>query len=47
MKVECVVVLTDGYLGGSWGTWSVPVLWAIKGNKRAVPSVGKAVHIDE
>jgi predicted metal-dependent peptidase len=47
MKVECVIVLTDGFLGGSWGTWSVPVLWAIKGNKHAVPSVGKAIHIDD
>jgi predicted metal-dependent peptidase len=46
LNVECVVVLTDGYLGGSWGTWSHPVLWAINGNKRAVASVGKTVHID-
>ena len=27
IKPELVIVLTDGYLGGSWGQWSVPVLW--------------------
>lgn len=45
IKPECVVVLTDGYLGNSWGTWSVPVLWCIKGNKVNAP-VGVTVHID-
>lgn len=46
IKPECVVVLTDGYLGGSWGTWSVPVLWCIQGNKSATANVGVTVHID-
>ena len=46
LKVECVVVLTDGYLGGSWGTWSVPVLWAINGNKHAVADTGVTIYID-
>lgn len=46
IKVECVIVLTDGYLGGSWGTWDVPVLWAINGNKRATADVGVTIHID-
>ena len=46
LNVECVVVLTDGYLGGSWGTWPVPVLWAINGNKRATANVGVTIHID-
>jgi hypothetical protein len=38
-------VLTDGYLFGGWGQWSLPVLWAIVDHKHARPSVGKAVHI--
>jgi predicted metal-dependent peptidase len=46
IKPECVVMLTDGYVG-SWGTWSVPVLWCILNNKSAHPSVGVAVHIDD
>jgi len=46
IKPECVIVLTDGYLGGSWGQWSVPVLWCIHDNKHAKPTVGSVVHID-
>ena len=45
IKPECVVVLTDGYLGGSWGQWAVPVLWCIHNNKHASPSAGVAIHI--
>jgi hypothetical protein len=45
LKPECVVMLTDGYVG-SWGTWSVPVLWCITNNKAASPSVGKSVHVN-
>jgi predicted metal-dependent peptidase len=47
IKPECVVVLTDGYLGGSWGSWNVPVLWCIQGNKSAQASVGVTIHIEE
>lgn len=45
IKPECVVMLTDGYVGGGWGQWSVPVLWCILNNKRATADVGKTVHI--
>lgn len=45
IKAQCVIVLTDGYLGGSWGEWHHPLLWVILDNKSALPSVGKAVHI--
>lgn len=45
IKAQCVIVLTDGYLGGSWGEWHHPLLWVILDNKNALPSVGKAVHI--
>lgn len=47
IKPQAVVVLTDGYLGSSWGEWSVPVLWCILNNKSAQPSVGKYVHINQ
>jgi predicted metal-dependent peptidase len=47
IRPECVVVLTDGYLGGSWGSWSVPVLWCIQGNSSAQASVGVTIHIEE
>jgi len=45
LKPECVIVLTDGYVGG-WGTWQHPVLWAITGGYKPTPSVGAAIYID-
>jgi len=47
IKPQAAVVLTDGYLGGSWGSWSVPVLWCIHGNKRAHADCGKTIHIED
>lgn len=47
IKPELVIVLTDGYLGGSWGQWSVPVLWCIDGNSSATANVGTTIHIEE
>ena len=38
-------MLTDGYLFGGWGQWHHPVLWCVLDNERAVPDVGKAVHV--
>lgn len=46
MKPQAAIILTDGYLGGSWGTWNCPVLWCILDNKHAQASVGKTIHID-
>jgi predicted metal-dependent peptidase len=43
---QAVVVLTDGYLGGVWGSWTSPVLWCVLDNKSANPSVGQTVHIN-
>lgn len=45
IKPECVVVLTDGYVG-SWGTWQHPVLWAICGGYKPRPDVGVAIYVD-
>jgi len=47
INAEAVVVLTDGYLAGDWGTWNTPVLWCVLNNKSANPSVGQTVHIDD
>ena len=46
IRPECVIVLTDGYLGGGWGTWGAPVLWCITGNPSAKPATGTAIHIN-
>jgi predicted metal-dependent peptidase len=44
---QAVVVLTDGELGGAWGTWKHPVLWLItdKRSKQNTPTVGKFAHV--
>jgi len=45
IKPQACIVLTDGYLAGSWGEWSCPVLWTVIDNKHAVPSTGTTIHI--
>jgi len=45
IQAEGVVVLTDGHLWGGWGTWTMPVLWAVLNNKGANPSVGKKLDV--
>ena len=45
IKPQACIILTDGYLGGSWGKWSCPTLWCILDNERAVPDVGTHVHV--
>jgi predicted metal-dependent peptidase len=45
---ECVVVLTDGYVGDDWGGhWTSPVLWCIVGGCKDVPSVGQSIHMED
>jgi len=45
IKPECVIMLTDGYIGG-WGEWDVPVLWTICGANKCIAPVGKTVHVE-
>ena len=45
IKPQASIVITDGYLGGDWGTWDHPVLWVIIDNPRCKPPVGKFVHV--
>ena len=45
IKPQACIVLTDGYLGSSWGKWSCPLLWCIIDNESAVPDVGTHVHV--
>jgi predicted metal-dependent peptidase len=46
IRPECVIVLTDGYIYGDWGTWTVPVLWTIVGGNKVVPPMGTTIHLD-
>jgi len=46
IEPECVVVLTDGYVGSDWGgEWPCPVLWCIVGGNTVVAPNGKTVHV--
>jgi predicted metal-dependent peptidase len=48
IKPECIIMLTDGYVGADWGTeWEAPVLWTIAGNSGAVAPVGQTIHIND
>jgi len=45
---ECVIMLTDGYVGSDWGNdWTAPVLWAIVGGNDCVADNGKTVHVKD
>ena len=44
---ECIIVLTDGYVGSDWGgNWTAPILWTIVGGNDVVSPNGKTIHIN-
>jgi predicted metal-dependent peptidase len=43
---QAVIVLTDGYLGSDWGTWTVPVLWCIVDYASRTAPNGTTVHVE-
>jgi len=44
LEPECVIVLTDGYIGG-WGDWKHPVFWGMTSD--IVAPMGISVRIDK
>ena len=45
---ECIIVLTDGYVGDDWGKdWTAPVLWVIVGGNDCVAGNGKTIHVKD
>ena len=44
IKPDCIVQFTDGHVGGQWGDWSAPVLWAISTKGITAPS-GVSVYV--
>ena len=45
---ECVIMLTDGYVGSDWGRdWTAPVLWAIVGGNDCVADNGKTILVKD
>ena len=48
IEPECIIVLTDGYVGGDWGNdWTAPIMWAITGGGDMVADHGKTIHIKD
>ena len=48
IEPECIIVLTDGYVGGDWGSdWTAPIMWAITGGGDMVADHGKTIHIKD
>ena len=49
IEPECVILLTDGYVGDDWGTeWVAPTLWCIvNGPDGIVAPNGKTIHIKD
>ena len=48
IKPECVIMLTDGYVGSDWGNeWPCPVLWVITGGNTVMAPNGKTIHIKD
>ena len=45
INAQAAIVLTDGYIWGGWGQWTMPVLWTILDNDGAKPDCGKTVNI--
>ena len=47
IKPECIIVLTDGYVGNDWGSeWTAEVLWCIVGGSSDIAPNGKTVHVE-
>jgi predicted metal-dependent peptidase len=46
---ECVIILTDGMVGGDWGSeWTAPTLWCVVGDYfDGEADNGKTIHIRE
>ena len=46
IEPECVIMLTDGYVGNDWGSeWTAPVLWVITGGNTVMADIGKTIHV--
>ena len=45
---ECVIVLTDGYVGNDWGgQWNAPVLWVLVDNPSTTAPNGSTIHLKD
>jgi len=48
IEPQCIIVLTDGYVGNDWGNdWTAPVMWAIVGGNNVVAPNGRTIHVKD
>jgi len=48
IEPECIIVLTDGYVGDDWGSeWTAPLLWVITGGNKVMAAHGKTIHVED
>jgi predicted metal-dependent peptidase len=48
IEPECIIMLTDGYVGDDWGKdWTAQVLWCIVGGNDVIAENGKTIHIKD
>lgn len=48
IEPECIIVLTDGYVGGDWGSdWTAPLMWVIVGGNKDMATHGKTIHVED
>lgn len=48
IEPECIIMLTDGYVGNDWGNeWTAPLMWVIVGGNDSVAPNGKTIHIKD
>jgi predicted metal-dependent peptidase len=48
IKPECIIMLSDGYVGNDWGSdWTAEVLWCIVGGNDVCAPNGKTIHVKD
>ena len=49
IEPECIIILTDGYVGSDWGSeWTAPTMWCIvNGPDGITANNGKTIHIKD
>jgi predicted metal-dependent peptidase len=48
IEPECIIVLTDGYVGDDWGSdWTAPLMWVIVGGNKEMAAHGKTIHVED
>lgn len=48
IKPQCIIMLTDGEVGNSWGTdWPAPIVWVVKNRNKITAPVGITINMED